>query len=212
MRRSLLVLLFALIAASCRGGTSRDPPLVVIRNMYTQTKYVHQGHSEFFDNGRQMRLPPEGTVAREMEMDPIIAKGRLEDDTDWTPTIPSEVIGRFGSSPAEAMPEMVHRGQDRFNIYCAPCHGRTGDGHGIVVAHGFNQPPTYHQDRIRHMPDGQMFATITNGLRNMPGYYAQIPTDDRWAIVAYVRALQLSQHAELADVPPDRRAELEKAP
>lgn len=190
MTRSLSLSLFGLLvlATACRGGTGREPPIVVIRNMYTQDKYVHQGHSNFFADGRQMRVPPEGTVAREMEVDPMISKGRNEDDSDWVPSIPTEVVERQGG-----MDGMVHRGQERYDIYCAPCHGRTGDGRGIIVARGFTAPPTYHQDRLRHMPDGQVFATITNGVRTMPGYYAQIPVDDRWAIVAYVRALQVSQ-------------------
>ena len=108
--------------------------------------------------------------------------------------IPGDVAAQFGG-----MDGLEHRGQERFNIYCTPCHGRTGDGQGMVVVRSrtsgyqFPLPPTFHQDRLRHAPDGQIFATITNGVRNMPSYASQIPVYDRWAIVSYLRALQLSQ-------------------
>jgi cytochrome c553 len=181
-----LALLVAL--AGCRGEASPLAPVGGIRNMWNQPRYANQGRSAFFTDGRMLRPQPLGTVAREMETDARLETGREEDGTTYVLMIPEEIGGRFGGQEP-----MLRRGEERFNIYCAPCHGRTGDGKGIMVARGLLAPPSYHQDRLRHIPDGQLFTTITNGIRNMPGYYAQIPTDDRWAIVAYVRALQLSQ-------------------
>jgi mono/diheme cytochrome c family protein len=106
-------------------------------------------------------------------------------------TIPQQVVSDFGG-----MDKVVNRGQQRFNIYCAPCHDMTGSGKGMVVQRGMAPPPTFHDDRIRHMPDGQMFATISHGVRNMPPYNYSIPVNDRWAIVSYVRALEISQAGE----------------
>ena len=181
-------LLVLAVLAGCRGGPSKEPPIGGIRNMHDQPRYENQGRCSFFADGRMMRPQVLGAVAREMETDPLIETGRAEDGVTYVLTIPEDVGARFGGNDA-----MLLRGQERYGIYCTPCHGRTGDGKGIVVARGMLAPPTYHQDRIRHMPDGQLYGTITNGVRNMPGYYAQIPTDDRWAIVSYVRALQISQ-------------------
>ncbi len=188
--RATLVAVFVLVAAlaGCRGGSSREAPIGGIRNMHDQPRYENQGRSAFFADGRMMRPQVVGAVAREMETDTRIDTGRDEDGTTYLLALPEEIGQRFGGNDA-----MLLRGEERFNIYCAPCHGRTGDGKGIMVTRGMLAPPSYHQDRLRHMPDGQLYATITNGIRNMPGYYSQVPTDDRWAIVAYVRALQVSQ-------------------
>jgi mono/diheme cytochrome c family protein len=183
-----LALAAAAALSGCRGLPSENEPIVPIRNMYDQPRYENQGRSRFFADGRMMRPKVEGTVAREQEVDPVIEHGREPATGQWVLTIPDEVARRYGGAEA-----MTRRGHERYDIYCAPCHGGAGDGNGIIVARGMLRPPTYHQDRIRHMPDGQLYATITNGIRSMPGYYAQIPTDDRWAIVAYVRALQISQ-------------------
>ncbi len=184
------------LLSACRGGPSEETPVVPIRNMYDQDRYEDQGRSPFFADHRMMRPHVDGTIAREMENDPVVASGRLEDDSAYVLEVPQIVVSRKGGMDA-----LLHRGQDRYNIYCTPCHGSTGDGQSMVVALGMLAPPTYHQDLIRHMPDGQLFATITNGIRNMPGYYAQIPIDDRWAIVSYVRALQVSQAAVPQEAP-----------
>jgi mono/diheme cytochrome c family protein len=198
------VALTALTLLSCRGQTSKETPVVFIRNMYDQPKYEIQSYSDFFDDHRTMRLPVEGVVAREAEIDVRIAQGRTEDETTWVLTIPQEVVDKAGG-----MGPMVERGRDRFNIFCAPCHGRTGAGNGMVAQRAAAIPgaaalaPTnLHLDRLRHIPDGQLFGTITNGIRNMPSYGPQVPGSDRWAIVAYVRALQLSQ-ASLS--PPEQK-------
>ncbi len=120
--------------------------------------------------------------------------------------------GKTGDQPAAVFPFAItradlDRGEQRYNIYCAPCHGRTGEGNGMVVQRGFKQAASYHIDRLRGMPVGYYFDVITNGFGAMPDYRAQIPVEDRWRIVAYVKALQLSHSATTADVP---AAELEK--
>jgi hypothetical protein len=194
MRLSLLsaVPVLALTAlgalSGCRGQTSKDSPIVGIRGMYDQPRYDMQSKSAFFADRRSMRSPVEDTVAREEIWDPEIGQGRLRDDSGYVLAVPAPVIDHMGGAQA-----FVTRGQERFGIYCTPCHDGTGSGHGMAVKHGMLAPPTFHQDRIRHMPDGQLFATITNGIRNMPSYGISVPVTDRWAIVAYVRALQLSQ-------------------
>src|SRR5690606_6517946 len=129
------------------------------------------------------------TVAREMVVDPAIASG-LGDDGQYLVTIPESVVQEAGGMQA-----LLARGQDRYGIYCTPCHGGLGDGQGLVPRVSrvpAITPPTFHDQAIREMPDGQLFATISNGIRNMPAYAPQIPTADRWAIVGYVRALQLT--------------------
>lgn len=190
MRASFLVvgLGFAGLLAGCRGETSRETPIVPIRNMYDQPKYSMQHESAFYPDHRTMRPPPEGVVSREEEWDETIASGRMDDDSGYVLTIPEQVVEQGGGMDA-----LVKRGQDRFGIYCTPCHDRTGSGDGMAVRRGMMKPPSFHQDRLRHAPDGQIFATISNGIRNMPAYGPQIPVRDRWAIVSYVRALQISQ-------------------
>jgi mono/diheme cytochrome c family protein len=180
--------------AACRGQTSRDEPIVGIRNMYDQVKYDIQEESKFFPDRRTMRPIVDGVVSHDQETDPAIAQGRLDDGSGYVLEIPEAVVARHGGREA-----MLKRGQARYGIYCAPCHDGTGSGEGMVkkraIASGAAAfvPPTFHQDRIRHIPDGQLFATITNGKSNMPPYAMQIPVDDRWAIVGYVRVLQMAQ-------------------
>jgi len=162
--------------------------------MYNQPRYDVQSRSRFFQDQRTMRPLVEGTVAAEMEPSLPIQTGRTLANDAWLTEVPAEVIARHGG-----MEQSIERGRERFNIYCVPCHGASGDGAGVVAerakALGNNTlaPPSFHTDTNRHMPDGQMYATITNGVRFMPVYRQSIPLDDRWAIVTYVRALQLSQ-------------------
>ncbi|MBX3258587.1 MAG: cytochrome c [Labilithrix sp.] len=194
MKRLLLGALALSALAACRGQTSRESPIFGIRNMYDQPRYDVQEESAFFPDHRTMRPLVEGVVAHDQEVDPQIAQGRLDDESGYVLEIPKVVVERSGGLQA-----MATRGKDRYEIYCTPCHDGTGSGEGLVkrraVASGAAAfvPPTFHQDRIRHMPDGQLFATISNGKSNMPPYAMQIPVDDRWAIVAYVRALQVAQ-------------------
>jgi len=129
-----------------------------------------------------------------------VARGHLDADTYF-------YTGKIGSNdgdylPFPVTPEVMARGQQRFNIYCSPCHGEAGDGNGMIVQRGYKQPPSYHIDRLRKAPIGYFFDVMTNGFGKMPDYAGQIPAADRWAIAAYIRALQLSQNATQADVPP----------
>ena len=131
----------------------------------------------------------------------------------WTTTRCS-CTGKVNGKPAEVFPfemtrAVMDRGHERFDIYCSPCHSRTGMGDGMIVRRGYRRPPTFHQDRLRQAAPGYIFDVITNGFGAMPDYAAQIPVPDRWAIVAYVRALQRSQQATLADVPTADRVRLE---
>jgi hypothetical protein len=188
MRGWLAVIVFAVLG--CRGQTSAEPPIVPLRNMHDQDRYDPQAESNLFPDHRTMRTPPTGTIPRERVIDPEVGQGRLPDDSGYVLEIPKPAIDKLGGMQA-----MINRGQDRYNIYCRPCHDGTGGGQGIVVTRANFQPapPSFHQDRIRQMPDGQLFATISHGARVMPPYAARIPVADRWAIVSYVRALELSQ-------------------
>ncbi|HVM96496.1 MAG TPA: cytochrome c, partial [Candidatus Acidoferrales bacterium] len=114
--------------------------------------------------------------------------------------------------PAPVTSQVLLRGQERFNIYCSPCHDRVGNGQGMIVQRGYKQPPTFHSDRLRAQPPGYFFEVISHGFGVMPSYAGQVPPADRWAIVAYIRALQLSQKATLDDVPPGERAKLDNPP
>ncbi len=173
-----------------QGMPSKKPPIHINPNMDDQPKYQTQAESKFFANGQAMRMPVEGTIARGSLHDDVVyftgkdARGKLVKTAPVAPTL-----------------EVLQRGQDRFNIFCSPCHGRLGDGAGMVVKRGMFPPPTYHQERIRNLEDGHIFDVITNGIRNMPSYKSQVPVADRWAIVNYVRALQRSQNAQAKDVP-----------
>ncbi len=185
------ILLAAL--GGCQGTPTDETPIIPIRNMFQQPRYNPQAHSDFFADGRTMRPLPEGTVAREMAADPVTETGWSDARQSWALTVPGAVVREQGGMEA-----LVSRGQERYGIYCTPCHGVSGEGDGMVPtrAGGAIRPPTLHDERLRHIPDGQLFATISHGIRNMPAYDHNVPTADRWAIVSYVRALQLSQHPE----------------
>jgi mono/diheme cytochrome c family protein len=165
--------------------------------MHDQPKYVPLRESTFFADARSAREPVPGTVAR----------GQLREDALL-------YTGRAGGGDATTFPfaidqRMMARGRERYDIFCAPCHARTGAGDGMVVLRGYRQPPTLHADRLRDAPPGHFFDVITNGFGAMPDYAAQIPAEDRWMIVAYIRALQLSAHAAVADVPAAERGALQ---
>jgi mono/diheme cytochrome c family protein len=183
---------FAGVVAGCRGQTSTEPPILPLRNMADQDRYDPQSESTFFSDGRTMRMPVAGTVPRERELDPELADGRLADDSGYVLEVPAAIAARFGGPD-----DVLARGRERYDIYCGPCHDGTGEGKGTVITRSGWQPvpPSFHQDRVRQMPDGQLFATISRGVRMMPAYGSRIPLEDRWAIVSYVRALQLSQGA-----------------
>ncbi len=180
----------ALVMLACQGQTSTEPPIVPIRNMHEQPRYDSQEASIYFSDHRSMRPEVPHTVASEMEVDPVIDTG-VEDDFAYVESIPASVVEDFGG-----MAELLERGEGRYDIYCVPCHGGLGDGAGLVPrvsGVATITPPSFHDDRMRSMPDGQLYATIRNGVRNMPAYRHNVPVRDRWAIVGYVRALQLSQ-------------------
>jgi len=192
-----LFFIIILIASCYRGKPSEDPPIHLNPNMDSQPKYEAQERSEFFEDGATMRYPAPGTVARgDLRADDIYYSGK-----DLNGTLVEK-------APVEVTMTLLRRGQERFNIYCAPCHDRTGAGQGIIIKKGYLPPPSFHIDRLRESPDGHIYDVITNGIRNMPAYNHQIPVADRWAIVEYVRALQRSQNAVLSDVPEELRGEI----
>jgi mono/diheme cytochrome c family protein len=157
-------------------------------DMHVQPRQNPLSKSDFFMDQRSARPLVEGTVAR----------GQLHEDAYF-------YTGKLGNNPGDYMPfpvttQALERGRERYNIYCAPCHSRVGDGNGFIPSRGFaRKPPSFHIDRLQKAPVGYIYGVITEGFGIMPDYSSQIPPDDRWKIVAYVRALQLSQHAMLAD-------------
>ena len=192
VRRMLIAAGAILALGACRGQTSTEPPIVPFRGMHEMPRYDAQEASRYFADGRTMRPPVPGTIAREMVIEPSIAEG-VDDAGEYVATIPEEVVRDAGGLDA-----LVERGQGRYDIYCSPCHAYTGDGRGMITTRAEAIGTSFaaaslHDDRLRHSPDGQLYATITNGIRTMPPYRAQMPVADRWAVVAYVRALQLSQ-------------------
>ncbi len=159
-------------------------------DMHVQPRQNPLSRSDFYTDQRSARPPVEGTVAR----------GQLHEDTYF-------YTGKIGNNPGDVMPfpvtkEVLERGRERFNIFCAPCHSRVGDGNGFVPSRGFaRKPPSFHIVRLQKAPVGYFYGVITEGFGIMPDYTSQIPPRDRWNIVAYVRALQLSQNATMAEVP-----------
>jgi mono/diheme cytochrome c family protein len=165
--------------------------------MHDAPRYEPLEASTFFADGRSSRTPVANTVAR----------GTLREDEHL-------YQGKVGGTLAESFPmpvtiEVMARGRERFNVFCAPCHGRTGQGNGMVVQRGFRAPPSFHEERLRTAPVGYFYDVQTNGFGAMSDYAAQVPVADRWAIAAYIRALQFSQRATVNDVPADRRGDLD---
>jgi mono/diheme cytochrome c family protein len=185
------VALAAFVAAGALAGCRQD--------MHDQPKYKPFRESEIFADKRSARPLVEGTVAR----------GSLREDAVYfTGKVGNEFVEEI---PVKVTTDLLSRGRNRFEIFCSPCHGRTGRGDGMVVRRGFKAPSSYHVDRLRHMPIGYFYDVITNGYGAMADYAAQVPPEDRWAIAAYIRALQLSEYAPVTDVPEDRRAELDES-
>jgi len=167
------------------------------QDMHNQPKIKAYREADFFADRRGMRPIPENTVAR----------GFLNDDDHL---FTGKVNGQFTDEfPFQVTRAVLQRGHDRFEIYCTPCHGQTGMGNGMVVQRGFRPPPSFHTDQIRKQTVGYWYDVMTNGFGAMPPYRAQVAPEDRWAIAAYIRALQLSQRATTADVPRDKVAELD---
>ncbi|HEY5959654.1 MAG TPA: quinol:electron acceptor oxidoreductase subunit ActD [Polyangiaceae bacterium] len=193
------------LAAKARASTSRDPRIHIVPDMDFQLKYKADRLNPFFADQRATRAPVENTVGvADLPLEETFVSGKVNEQ--FTSALPPVV---------KVDSELMQRGQERFGIYCAPCHGLSGKGDGMVakraeaLAEGSWVPPSnLHQEYIRKQPDGQLFNTITKGIRNMAAYGDQIPPQDRWAIVLYVRALQKSQFANVNDIPPDERAAL----
>jgi hypothetical protein len=165
-------------------------------DMHVQPKYLPYEPTSFFDDGRSERPPVPGTVARgHLRLDELLYTGKEN----------GVVSNRF---PFPITHEDLERGRQRYNIYCTPCHDYTGSGHGMIVQRGFPTPPSYHIDRLRQAPVGHFFDVITNGNGSMYSYASRIEPEDRWRIAAYIRVLQMSQHASLQDVPEPERQKL----
>lgn len=182
-----VLLLTTALVAGCR------------QDMHDTPRYEPFESSDFFADKRAMRPYVEGTVARGMLSDSDLFY-TASVDGELTTSLPPEVV---------VDKALLERGQQRFNIYCAPCHSQLGDGNGMVVQRGYKRPVSFHDQRLRDERVGYFYDVITNGFGQMPNYAAQIAPADRWAVVAYLRALQLSQGASLDDVPADARGALE---
>ena len=170
------------------------------QKMANQPRYDPLEASDFFADGMSARPRLAGTVARgELVTDPFLESGKING-------------ADANGFPFPVTREVVDRGQQRFDIYCSPCHGRLGDGAGMIPARGLRRPTSFHTPVLRNAPTGHFFDVMTNGFGAMPPYRTMIPPRDRWAIVAYIRALQLSQNATVADVPPAERAKLDAPP
>jgi mono/diheme cytochrome c family protein len=165
--------------------------------MHDQPKYQPLEHSAFFPDGRTSRHYVEGVVPHGAPAAGVLETGREG----------GELVRRL---PVPLTLALVQRGRTEFDVYCAPCHDRTGGGDGMIVQRGYRRPPSLHDPRLVDIADGYIFDVITKGFGVMPSYGEQVAIDDRWAIVAYVRAVQQSQRATLADVPPAERSRLEE--
>ncbi len=193
-----------------RGALFTHPPLELIPDMDHQAKYKPQAESPFFADGRADRPLPAGVVAygRTSTGDtPDATFLRSDDATYLGKNSDGSWIKGFPKS-AKVDARFMARGQDRFTIYCAPCHGALGDGNGITRQYGMGATPSYHDDRLRKMAEGEIFNTITNGKGNMLSQADKLSVEDRWAVIAYVRALQRAENGTAADVPPSHKAEL----
>ena len=194
-----LLLILAVSLAGFRGSKFSRPPIEIFPDMDRQAKVKAQSASAFFADGRADRPTPPNAVARgHLDADDAIFRGR--DGAD-------EFVAGFPDS-LTVDETLVRRGQDRYMIYCAPCHGAIGDGNGITKSYGMGATATLLDERLRNMPAGEIFNTITNGKNTMRSYSDKLDAQDRWAVVAYVRALQRASHASAADVPESAKAEL----
>lgn len=184
----LLLAVLAGLGAGCNQMMNDEP------------RYKPLAASDFFADGQSARPEVPGTVAHgHLHLDSAFDTGRQN----------GELVTTF---PITITRAVIARGQERFNIYCSPCHGRLGNGDGMVVERGFRAPPSYHIDRLREAPVGHFFDVMTNGYGAMVSYASRVPPEDRWAIAAYIRALQLSQHTTMAEVPDAERQRLEGLP
>ena len=206
------------LVALARYTRSSQPRVSIFQDMADQPKIGAQDSASVFADGRGMRPPVAGSIARgELDEDDHYYRGYVRGELVVDPATDQKVNKWYDGYPKQVTVNgaLLMRGRERFNIYCAVCHGEDGGGQGAVhrSAEKLKEatwiPPTnLHSDTVRDQPNGQLYSTIRNGVRNMAAYGPQIPVEDRWAIVAYVRALQLSQNADLTDVPEDKRDKL----
>jgi len=206
-----VVLIVGVLVAGKRGDTSRKPPIEVFPDMDRQLKLRPQTPNGFFANGLSSQLYPEGAVAQSK---PLLVNGKEIYRFEDVPVMTGRVTGTTNFVELNPLPitsQLLARGQERFNIYCAPCHGKQADGNGIVkkVVPAANIG-NLHDKRMVEMSDGEIFNVVSNGKGLMQGYAAQIPVEDRWAAIAYVRALQLSRLGDVSDLPPELAAKLKK--
>lgn len=218
MRARELSGLIALMGLACQGDISSQPPVHLNQNMDFQARFEAQEANPFFADGRGMRDYVPGTVAvGALKTDDHLYRGQRpkvkkpKPDAPPPPPVdpenpPMEFVDALppvdpAGRPLVADAAFLERGRSRYEIYCAPCHGLTGETPGIVVNRGMMQPPAYSEQRILGMPLGQLYDVVSNGVRNMPGYGDQIPVRDRWAVAAYVRVLQRRRAAPLEQVP-----------
>ena len=204
-----IVVLAVMLIAGRRGDLSRHRPIQIFPDMKRQLKLRPQTPNGFFPDGLSSHLPPPGTIAQGT---PTLVAGReiypFEDDPLNTGRVPGKT-NFVELTPVPVSAVLLARGQQRYNIYCSPCHGQTGDGNGITKKIGaMAVVANLHDKRIVELADGEIFNTVSHGKNNMQGYAPQIPVEDRWAIIAYLRALQLSQLGTVNDLPPDLRAKL----
>ncbi len=189
----LIALYISVLIGGCRGQLSEEPPIHLNPNMDNQQKSRPYGKNSFFKDKRSMRPSPEGVVAWTTK--------NVSDSYETGKTSK----GFLRKNPEKLTEQFIRRGQERFNIYCSVCHGYTGLGNGIVIRKGFVPAPSYLDDRILSLSDGEFFSVITNGVRSMPAYAKQILVKDRWAIVSYIRALQKAGKASSKHVPVNLR-------
>ncbi len=188
------------LIAGRQGDKSLKPPLEIIPDMDRQPKLRPQAGNQFFHDGKSSQLQVEGTVARGSRYeDSAENTGHITGTTNWVELIPVTVTA-----------ELMTRGHERYNINCAPCHGKQGDGKGVTTKYGMVAVANFHDARLVTMTDGEIFNTITHGKNLMGPYGANIDINDRWAIIAYLRALQRSRLATIDDVPAANRASLNK--
>lgn len=214
---SFIVIVAGVIAlAGFRGEKSPNPPLQIFPDMKAQPRFDPQHPTSFFADGRADRKPVEGTIPMGYTLENRFYQTSANNIADGAhfANVPDYLnTGKIGENygdgiPVEVNVALLERGRQRFNINCAICHGKTAAGDGIIKSYGLATIASLQDERIRTMPDGQIFSTITNGKSTMGAYGPQIAVEDRWAIIAYLRALQKSQNVTLAELPADQQKEL----
>lgn len=227
LRVFFAIFIFTAVVIICfagfRGGKSPNPPIEIFRDMDHQPKFQPQHPSDFFADGRAARQPVAGTVPMGYTVKGAYLQTSAQNGTLKAASFANfptyyhtgrigEVYGDGFPTELEITESFIRRGGERFDINCSPCHGRTGQGNGIVGQFGLVAIANLHDERIRTMPEGQLYSVITNGKNTMGAYGPNLSVDDRWAIIAYLRTLQKSQHMKLADLPEAKQKELQSLP